>query len=491
MVQFLHGAETQEIDDGIRSITTVKTAIIGFAFESDECLSAEKARLSVGEALLKDDLIFTAKTAGVDGNAINITIKKASEAGAELAITVSGSAITITLGTNADGEAISTVVDVVDAVKASAEVSLLVDVSTSTTSDASVPDLMSKKFLLDGADEPFPVLVPTIIAGSLTQAKGMGTSSEAYKSVKSIMDQTNALVIAVRAPKATAPENLGSNIIQAIDKFADAQSETQYKPRLLIAPRFSHLDTVGKALESMAARLRAFTYLDCDVTATYIEAMKRAKQYGERVEMLWPQVKVMDTDLNAIVPRPMSEFAAGLRCRIDNEKGVHWSMSNQVIYNILGSWQPVQWSLSDKSSVANILNENKVTTLVCDGGYRLWGNRSCSVDNKWTFECVRRTADMINDSIERAHLWAVDRPGTTQYLQDVLGGIKAYMKQLKFEGIIPGGDAWLDKDLNTPETMAQGIYYFDFDFGVYYPAEHLIFRSRLNNGYLEEVIANV
>ena len=88
-------------------------------------------------------------------------------------------------------------------------------------------------------------------------------------------------------------------------------------------------------------------------------------------------------------------------------------------------------------------------------------------------------------------MWAVDEPGTTQYMQDVLGGINAYLRQLKNEGVIPGGSAWLDKELNTPELMAQGIYYFDFDFGVYYPAEHLIFRSRLNNGYLEEVIANV
>ncbi|GLT20538.1 hypothetical protein GCM10007938_43230 [Vibrio zhanjiangensis] len=492
MPEFLHGSEVIEIDDGVRAIKSTKMSVIGIALESDDAAKATSATLSVGSAVLDDDLKFTSVDAGKDSNAISITMQYASEPNAEASVSVSGSAITITLATDEETNPITKVTDIPALIDNEADAKRLVMcTTTSSEENANTPDVFNKRFLSGGMDEPFPELKPVLVTGRISQAKGLGVTSEAYKSMKSIMDQTGALVVVVRAKKITAPESHGSNIISAIEKFSEAKAETEYKPRILIAPRFSHIDGVAKALESQAARLRGFAYVDCGLTDTYIDAMKRAKSFGGRVEIQWPHLKVYDTELNSEVPRPTSEFAAGLRARIDAEKGVHWSKSNQEIYNVIGTWVPVEWELSDKNSIANVLNENRVSTVIREGGYRFWGNRSCSIDPKWTFECVRRVADMINDSIESAHLWAVDRPGTTQYLQDVISGVKSYMAQLRYEGVIPGGDAWLDKELNTPLTMSQGIVYFDFDFGVYYPMEHLIFRSRLNMGYLEEVISNV
>ncbi|NAX21011.1 phage tail sheath C-terminal domain-containing protein [Vibrio sp. V39_P1S14PM300] len=492
MAQFLHGCEVVEMDDGIRSISTVKTAVIGFAFESDAVASAVAAVLTVGSPALDDGITLTAVEAGLDGNGIYLTIIAPTDADQVLSVSVAGKAITVSLATDAESAPTSTATEVVDAINAHAEAKALVTASlTNGNPGTSVAVTVTKQYLSGGDDEPFPVLKPVAITGSLKMAEKIGKSTDAYKSMESIMKQTGALVVAVRAEPKTAQELEGANIIRAIEKFSEARTEVGYKPRILIAPNFSHIDGVAKALETQAAKLRGFAYVDCALNASYTDAMKRARSFGTRVEIQWPHVKVQDSETGAVVPRPTSEFAAGLRCRIDNERGVHWSKSNQEIYGIVGTWQPVEWELNNPNTVANILNENKVSTVIREGGFRFWGNRSCSIDPKWTFECVRRTADMINDSIERAHLWAVDRPGTTQYLQDVIGGVQAYMRQLKFEGIIPGGSTWLDKDLNTPETMAQGVVYFDFDFGVYYPAEHLIFRSRLNNGYLEEVIANV
>ncbi|MFV0576054.1 MAG: phage tail sheath subtilisin-like domain-containing protein [Vibrio sp.] len=489
---FLHGAEVIEMNDGVRSISSVKTAVIGFAFESDQAAGATAATLTIGSAALSDGITLTAVEGGQDGNGINITITTQTVPDSAIAIIGEGKNITVELGTDETGAPNSTAAEVVESINEAASTSALVVASLTNGNDGSeVPQVVSTQYLSGGANEPFPELKPVMITGSLKGAEGMGKSTDAYKSMDSIMQQTGALVIAVRARPLVAPQVEGANISEAIDQFAYARSEVGYKPKILIAPNFSHIDGVAKSLETMAARLRGFAYVDCELNATYTDAMKRARSFGERVEVQWPHVKVADSETGVEVPRSTSEFAAGLRCRIDNEKGVHWSKSNQEIYGVIGTWQQVEWELSDPNTVANILNENKVSTVIREGGYRFWGNRSCSIDPKWTFECVRRTADMINDSIEQAHLWAVDMPGTTQYLQDVLGGVRAYMKQLKYEGVIPGGDAWLDKELNTPETMAQGVYYFDFDFGVYYPAEHLIFRSRLNNGYLEEVIANV
>lgn len=492
MAEFLHGSEVIEVNDGVRSITTVKMSVIGIAVQSALAEAATKAGLTLGSTVIHDDLTFTAVSAGSAGNAINITISETTGVSQAIAVSVSGNAITIALGTDANGDTSSTVIDVVGAYEASAGAMALATISTTATAEnADIPEAISKQFLEDGEDEPFPLYTPRLVLGNERYAEGLGTSSDAYKYITQMMEQYGALIVVVRAETSADEATQQSNIIQAIEAFKDAKSEVEYKPRVLIAPGYSHDDGVGKALESSAEKLRAVTYLDMDVAATYLATMKRRKSYGERVEIMWPQEVVYDTDLNTNVPMPKSVSAAGLRARIDTERGVHVSKSNKEIYNIVGTNQPVEWALNDKSCLANILNENRISTTIREGGFRHWGNRNCSVDSKWTFETTRRVADMINDSIELNHLWAVDEPGTTQYLQDVLGGVNAYLRQLKNEGIIPGGSCWLDKDLNTPEQMAQGIYYFDFDFGVYYPAEHLIFRSRLNNGYLEEVIANV
>ena len=53
---------------------------------------------------------------------------------------------------------------------------------------------------------------------------------------------------------------------------------------------------------------------------------------------------------------------------------------------------------------------------------------------------------------------------------------------------ILGGRCWADPELNTPESIADGRVYFDFDFTAPYPAEHIVFRSHLVDDYLEEIL---
>ena len=147
------------------------------------------------------------------------------------------------------------------------------------------------------------------------------------------------------------------------------------------------------------------------------------------------------------------------------------------------------FALGDKTSRANYLNENDVATIIHEKGYRLWGNRTCSSDPKWAFLSVRRTADMINESLLRAHLWAVDRNITKQYLEEVSEGVNAYLRDLVTKGAILGGKCWPNDELNTPHNITQGKVYFDFDFTPPYPAEHITFRSALTNDYLTELTA--
>nr|WP_097429973.1 phage tail sheath C-terminal domain-containing protein [Escherichia coli] len=108
-------------------------------------------------------------------------------------------------------------------------------------------------------------------------------------------------------------------------------------------------------------------------------------------------------------------------------------------------------------------------------------NRLCTSHSQWRFEPVRRTADVIEDSIQEAMLPYVDRPLDRDVADDILGSINAYMRQLKNLGAIHGGSAWLNDELNTAETLAAGQLYIDYDFGPKSPLERLTLRAMINN----------
>lgn len=122
-----------------------------------------------------------------------------------------------------------------------------------------------------------------------------------------------------------------------------------------------------------------------------------------------------------------------------------------------------------------------ISTIIRHDGFKHWGNRLCTSHSQWRFEPVRRTADVIEDSIQEAMLPYVDRPLDRDVADDILGSINAYMRQLKNLGAIHGGSAWLNDELNTAETLAAGQLYIDYDFGPKSPLERLTLRAMINN----------
>ena len=239
-------------------------------------------------------------------------------------------------------------------------------------------------------------------------------------------------------------------------------------------------------LVPIANRLRAVVLQDGPNTTDSAAIAAAGDSGSSRVYMVDPWVMKLDS-AGAAFASPPSSIVAGLIARSDNERGFWWSPSNQEIYGITGTVRPVDFALGDPDARANLLNASKVATIIRQDGFRLWGNRSLSSDPKWAFLSVRRTADIINDSLLRAHLWAVDRGITKTYVQDVVEGVNAYLRHLTAIGAILGGQCWADKALNTPDQIAQGKIYFDFDFTPPFPAENITFRSQMNNNYLSEI----
>lgn len=363
----------------------------------------------------------------------------------------------------------------------------------------------------DADESAFPINKPVLIAGKRTEAakldtvgNGAGTLPNA---MDAIFDQIGAVVIVIRVDEGADIAATMTNVIGGVDpntgEYSGAQallgskSAVGFTPRILLAPGFTHQQDEDEAnpgtvfknpvvaeLEGIAPRLRAVILVDGPNTND-ADAIAMENDLGARCYMVDPWVKVYRDGV--YVNEPPSSRAAGLIAKIDNDKGFWWSPSNQEIMGISGTSRPVDFALGDANCRANLLNEKNVATIINEDGFRLWGNRLCGSDPKWAFLNVRRTADMINESLLQAHLWAVDRNITKTYFEDVVEGVNNYLRSLKNKGAILGGECWADPELNSPDQLAAGKVYFDFDFTAPAPAEHVTFRSRMVNDYFEEV----
>ena len=239
----------------------------------------------------------------------------------------------------------------------------------------------------------------------------------------------------------------------------------------------------------IADRLRAIIVADGPNTNDQDAITYRNNFGSRRVYLVDPGVKVWDTDTDSEIIRPASTRAAGLIAKSDSDsgRGFWWSPSNQQIYGITGTARAIDFTLGDKNARANFLNENEVTTIIHEKGYRLWGNRTCSSDPKWAFLNVRRTADMINESILQAHLWAVDRNINRTYVDDVLEGLQEYLLLLRRKEAIINGTAWVDPAHNPSGQIMEGNVKFCFDFSANYPAERVTVQSMMVDDYLVEI----
>ena len=342
----------------------------------------------------------------------------------------------------------------------------------------------------------FPLDTPVLIAGSQREAAKLGKEGTLPTAMRGIFDQAGALIVVVRVAEGADIAETITNVIGGVDATTDsytgisallsARDYLGITPRLLIAPGFDHDKTVVDKLITTAGTLKSMVIVDGPNTTDAAAIAWREQFDSSRLYIVDPWAKVRLADGTEGV-EPVSARVAGLICKQDNDRGWWHSPSNNVILGITGMARPISWAFNDTNTRANYLNEHDITTIINQEGYRLWGNRTCSIDPRWVFFSVRRTADMINESVMLNHLWAVDKNITRTYINDVTEGVSAYLRHLKQVGAIIGGRCWADPELNTPDQIAQGHVYFDFDFTAPYPAERITFRSKMVNDYLTEI----
>jgi phage tail sheath protein FI len=336
-----------------------------------------------------------------------------------------------------------------------------------------------------------PVNQPILITG-LKQAQElfglMDGKTTIPAAIHAIFAQGVSAIVAIRVD-GDKDEDVIKNLtsegaFEGLKAFLATASTVGVTPRILIAPKYSGDETVLANFVTVAKRMRAIIVAD-GPNEDDAKAKEYSSKFGgtDRVYLVDPFVKIAENTF-----LPASPFAAGIIAKSDNERGFWWSPSNRPIDGIIGTQRAVDFAFGEQDSGANLLNAANVTTIVNVDGYKLWGNRVTGTSTKVKFLSIRRTADMILDSLLRSHLWAVDRNITSTYLEDVSEGVNNYMRDLKALGAILGGLCWASKELNTKSAVENGEVYFDIEFTPNYPAEHVTFRTRLVNRYIEEVL---
>lgn len=338
---------------------------------------------------------------------------------------------------------------------------------------------------------------PVLLTSYREAVTKFGLDAPITKAAKGIYEQSTAVVVAVGVQAgvddaATTSAIIGGVTVAGVrtgmQALLDGKSRFNAQPRLIVAPGHSRTQAVATAMDGIATRLKAIAIVD-GPNGDDDDAIAYAQNFGsKRIYMVDPGLKVWDTTLNAETIVPASPYAAGLFCRTDKEYGFWASPSNKEFLGIIGTARPVEFLDGDDTCRANLLNAANITTVIRDGGYRLWGNRTLSADSKWAFVTRVRTLDIVMDAILYGHKWAVDRSITKTYVKDVTEGLQNFMRDLKALGAIVNFEVYPDPELNTASQLEQGRVYWNIRFTDVPPAENPQFRVEVTNQWITEVL---
>lgn len=471
--QFLHGAEIVEIDDGPRPIRVVRSSVIGI----------------VGTAPNADPLAFPLNTpvliAGSRGEAAKLDISVAQDGEGTLPYALDnildqiGAVVVVVRVEDGeeDGETLANV---------------LGGVNGNTGQFEGVHALL-------GAKSALGVQPRILIAPGFTSERPQGVSGRGPISSQGNGGANGTFPLAFTGGTGSGAE--GTFTVTG-GKLTDIQITKAGRYTVAPTPVFTAsagltdaaatvvlgktANPVVAELIGIAERLKGIIIADGPNT-TDADVIQYSNDFGSRrIWLVDPGVKVQRGD--NVVVEPASAVAAGVVARTDNDKGFWKSPSNEVINGIVGLARPIDFTLNDANSRANLLNEANVATIINENGYRMWGNRTLSDDPKFAFLSIVRTFDIVGDSLLAAHLWAVDRGITKTYFDDVAEGVRAFLRELKAQGAISGGDCYPDPDLNSPASIMDGKAWWNVELSGVYPAEHLIFRMRLTGDYLEDIV---
>ncbi len=465
---YLHGVETVEVERGPRPVRTVKSAVIG--------------------------LIGTAPIGAVNVSTLTLSEKDAAAFGPQLPGFTIPQALDAIYDHGAGTVIVINVLDPATHKTAVANEAIAFDASTDRVKLAhgAVAALVLKS--TDGATTYVAGTDYTadLVTGEIVRIKGGGIV--AGGSAKANYDYADPT-------KVTAADIIGAvneaGVRTGLKALKDTYNLFGFFAKILIAPAFCTQNSVATELIAMADQLGAMAYIDAPIGTTYAQALAGRGPAGtinfntssDRVRLCYPHVKVYDPVLNAERLEPLSARAAGLRAKVDLDKGFWWSSSNQELAGVIGVERQLSAMIDDPQSEVNLLNEVGITTVFNSygTGLRLWGNRSAAwptVTHMRNFENVRRTGDVINESIRYFSQQYIDMPLNQALIDSLVESVNGYGRKLIGDGALIGFKAWYDPARNEATELAAGHLLISYKYTPPPPLERLTYETEITSEYL-------
>lgn len=181
---------------------------------------------------------------------------------------------------------------------------------------------------------------------------------------------------------------------------------------------------------------------------------------------------------NAIVPTAPSGHLAGIYARTDGTRGVHKAPANEAVRGCVGLTYRVTRAEHGE------LNKKSVNVIrYFPDGIRVWGARTLAKEaSEWRYISVRRTVNMIKESIQEGTRWTVFEPNDEMTWKSVVRDIRAFLKRVWLDGALMGSipeEAFFvkcDEETNPPEIRDAGQLITEIGIAPVKPAEFVVFR---------------
>lgn len=381
---------------------------------------------------------------------------------------------------------------------------------TIKTVKTAVVGLVGTAPLEDIEDDYKTINTPTLILNEVEAVKYFGNHKPGYtipQALKAIFDQGAGIVIVINVFDPAKHENVEAVTIADINgeinpttnkrtgmkAFEDCYSLFGYYPKTIIAPVFCEDVAVVSEMDVICNKIRAMGIVDAPVGTTVQDVIKGRGTQGEinlntsseRIILCYPHLKVYDSESDSIKLQPYSQRLAGVIAAKDIEKGYHWSPSNTEIQGIVGIEKQLTSMINDPTSEVNALNEVGVVTVFNSygSGFRTWGNRSAAyptVTHPKNFISVRRTADIIHESVEYSMLQFMDYPIDNGLIDSICETVNQFIRTLIGRGALIDGKCTFNPNKNSATEIANGHLVFDIEFMPPTPAERITFESFIN-----------
>ena len=378
---------------------------------------------------------------------------------------------------------------------------------TIRTVKTAVVGLVGTAPIQDVEDEYKTINEPVLISSDVDAVKYFGTAKDGFtipQALDAIFDQGAGVVLVVNVFNPDKHESVAdvtkADIIGGVDSvtgkrtglqtFKDCYSLFGYFPKTIIAPVYCEDTAVVSEMQVICDKIRAIGIVDAPVGTTVQDAIKGRGPQGtinfntssDRIVLCYPHLKVYDSASDSNVLEPYSQRLAGVMAAKDVDKGYHWSPSNTEIKGIIGVEKQLTSMINDPTSEVNTLNEAGIVTVFNSygTGFKTWGNRSAAYPtstNVTNFINIRRTADILHESVEYSMLQFIDYPIDNGLIESITETVNSFIRTLIGRGALIDGKCTYNVDKNPVTEIANGHILFDVEFMPPVPAERITFES--------------